>query len=726
MQLPTTTILNGTWQLLPVEEFAQGYYPLDTTAWLSQDLPAHWQQHPLLEYYAGKMVYRRTFDVAPIPTDAQSATADATLRYWLRLNGTFYWSQAFFNGIDLGRHEGYFAAYEREVTAWVARENTLIVEVECPDEHDKLGKRLITGVFSHWDALDPATNPGGIWLPVELIQTGPVRTQQVLLHTERHTDATAEIRFRTTLDAATAQDITLRWVITPHNFAGAIQAVEQQRSIAAGSQTISGVFEIHDPQLWWTHDMGHPNLYHITLEVHCAGQRSDSRSSSFGIRTFHMNEWIGYLNNVRFFIKGSNYPPGDTRIATMTRAAYDQDLRLAQECHMNMLRVHAHVEHPAFYEAADAAGILLWQDFPLQWLYKHEVLPEARRQATEMVHLLYSHPSVALWCMHNEPIYIADTKDESLSSRLKVYYSVFVFSWDRDVLDTQLKQVVEAEDSTRLTVRSSGEYAIPFWHEGTDSHFYYGWYVFYGRLHTWPKIVRQFPKNIRFVTEFGSQSLPNLESSLKFLDADITKIDWDYLVARHHLQATTLDHWLEWRSAESLEQLIKITQDYQIHVNRFYIDYLRLAKYRPTGGIVPFMFHDSNPAIQWSILDYWRVPKRSYTAMQLAFSPQYCFTFLDSEHYRVAVPLELPLYVVNDAHYRVPVQVQAILYDSDSCELARIERELNVPADCMAIEFERLRLTPINIGTYRLQIEWQPEHATLLRQEYEIMVKHSN
>jgi beta-mannosidase len=715
MQLPIRTTLNGTWQLLPVEEFDQGYYALDDAAWLTQDLPAHWQQHPLLEYYAGKVLYRRTF-TKPAATNEQN-------RYWLRLNGVFYWAQPFLNGIDLGRHEGYFAPCEHEITSWIAPENTLIIEVECPDEHDKLGKRLITGVFSHWDALDPATNPGGIWLPIELIQTGPVRAKKLMLQTEQFSDEYAEVRFRTVVDALDAQDVTLRWTITPRNFAGAIQIIEQHRSLAAGSQTITGTLDIRDPQLWWTHDLGHPNLYTITLEIHCEQHCSDSLTSTFGIRTFQMKDWIAYLNNVRFFIKGSNYPPGDTRIATMTREAFDTDFQHAQACHMNMLRVHAHVEHPAFYEAADAAGILLWQDFPLQWLYTHEILPEARRQAIEMVHLLTNHPSVALWCMHNEPIYIADTRDESMLSRLKVYFSVFVFSWNRDVLDTQLKEVVETEDPTRLAVRCSGEYAIPLWHEGTDSHFYYGWYIFYGKLHTWPKMMRQFPKNIRFVTEFGSQSFPNLESSLKFMNADIQTIDWDHLIERHHFQATVMDHWLDWRSASSLEDLIEMTQNYQVHVNRFYIDYLRLAKYRPTGGIVPFMFHDSNPAVQWSILDYWRVPKQSYFAMQRAFSPQYFFTFLDAERYPVAVPIDLPLYVVNDVHHSVAVSLKAVLLDPSGQELARIERTVTLPADCMAIEIERLRLTPVSSGIHRLQLAWQPEQATMLEQEYEIIVQ---
>src|SRR6266498_1762348 len=119
-------------------------------------------------------------------------------------------------------------------------------------------------------------------------------------------------------------------------------------------------------------------------------------------------------------------------------------------------------------------------------------------------------------------------------------------------MDTRLKQIAAAEDRTRMVVRASGEYAVPLRNDGTDTHFYFGWYMIYGQLRSWEPIIRRFPKNIRFVTEFGAQSFPNIESCAHFIDSDIRKIDWNSLVERHHFQPEMLDYWLHWRSAQSL------------------------------------------------------------------------------------------------------------------------------------------------------------------------------
>ncbi len=81
-------------------------------------------------------------------------------------------------------------------------------------------------------------------------------------------------------------------------------------------------------------------------------------------------------------------------------------MRLAKDANLDFLRVHAHISRAELYDAADGQGLLLWQDLPLQWGYARSVRAQARRQAREAVDLLAHHPSVVMWCGHNEPLAI--------------------------------------------------------------------------------------------------------------------------------------------------------------------------------------------------------------------------------------------------------------------------------------------------------------------------------
>ena len=58
-------------------------------------------------------------------------------------------------------------------------EHLLAIEVACARQTDRMAKRNITGVFQHWDCIDPGWNPGGIWRPVRLERTGPVRISRL-------------------------------------------------------------------------------------------------------------------------------------------------------------------------------------------------------------------------------------------------------------------------------------------------------------------------------------------------------------------------------------------------------------------------------------------------------------------------------------------------------------------------------------------------------------------
>ena len=665
-----TTSLNGTWHILPVDEFRDRY---PDEGWLEIQVPGHWQQHEGLQSYVGKVVYRTSFPFRRAPGK----------RYRLRLNGVFYRSTVYLNDRRLGDNEGYFFPQEYEVTGILSGNNTLVVEVECPDEEDKARKTMITGVFSHWDAMDPEANPGGIWLPVGIVGSGEVCIKESRLSVESASGELARIDARVVLDSRSPASASLRVAFSPHNFDGDAQVFHKDVELSAGSNVVSVPLLLEKPRLWWTHDQGFPHLYRVTVEVRSVESKSPSDRVEFnyGVRTFEMRDWTAYLNGRRMFIKGNNYGPGDTRIATMNQERCWRDLELARDAHMNMLRLHAHVDHPAFYEAADELGMLIWQDFPLQWSYSKEILPEALRQVELMVRQLYNHPSVVIWCTHNEPGIQPEPNGRRWWWVARTLFSLQFYNWNRDRMDGQLKRRVEELDDTRFVVRSSGEWRLPLLRQGTDSHLYYGWY----RRQDPAVKLESMARRLKFVTEFGAQSFPNHESSIRFMDSELARVDWERLEKRHSLQREIMDQWLDLGSFKDLQELIDASQEYQTALNRSYIDRLRCQKYRPVGGVLAFCFHDPNPAVQWSVLDYWRVPKRSYYHMQRAFHPQYVFALLEGREFPVGKEIPVPIYIVNDSpegYDEVAVSVEILSAHGERTTHAEFSSAL--PADCEA------------------------------------------
>ena len=57
-------------------------------------------------------------------------------------------------------------------------------------------------MFSHWDNLDPDWNPGGIWRPVRLRDTGPVRIKWLRALCTEATETRGRLLLDVTLDRA--------------------------------------------------------------------------------------------------------------------------------------------------------------------------------------------------------------------------------------------------------------------------------------------------------------------------------------------------------------------------------------------------------------------------------------------------------------------------------------------------------------------------------------------
>ena len=231
------------------------------------------------------------------------------------------------------------------------------------------------------------------------------------------------------------------------------------------------------PPLWWPWRHGAQPRVHVEVRVEVDGVRSDHRRLTTAFRDVTVRDWQWWVNGEPIFVMGANHGPTRMALADATREELARDVELAKLANLDLLRVHAHVTRPEFYEAADAAGLLLWQDFPLQWGYSRGARKQAARQARKMVDRLGHHPSIGIWCAHNEPLAVDFQPGEPVAPKAaaRVGASMFLPSWNKDVLDRSVSHAIHRADPTRTVVVHSGVFP-GVGSGGTDSHLYFGWY----------------------------------------------------------------------------------------------------------------------------------------------------------------------------------------------------------------------------------------------------------
>jgi beta-mannosidase len=632
----------------------------DDTGWAPITVPGHWRSTAGFADADGPLLHRCRFD---------AAAPAAGRRAWLTFDGLFYQGDIWLDGGYLGDTEGYFLPHTFEVTDALRdrSEHALAVELTCTPQHGSSSKRNITGVFQHWDCLDPQWNPGGIWRPVRLTETGPVRigTLRVLC-----TEASAEravLTLLAVLDSDGPRRVRLRTEV------GALEH-EAGQSLAAGTNEVSWTVTVDRPALWWPRALGEAVLHDVRVAVALTGADdgtgadarggdgvtaaiSDERRLRIGLRSMRLRRWIASVNGERLFLKGANLGPTRMALAEATPGDLRRDVDLAVDAGLDLLRVHAHVTRPELYDAADEAGLLLWQDMPLQWGYARSIRRQAVRQARAMVDLLGHHPSIAVWCGHNEPgsadgaDHVTGSRSATLAVAARMTADQQLPTWNRSVLDGSVKRALQKADGSRPVVAHSGVAPHLPQLDGTDSHLWFGWYT--GDERDLPAFARRFPRMVRFVTEFGAQAVPSGDGAAFAEPERWPDLDWDRLEHSHSLQKAVFDlrvppdgyaTFAGWRDA---------TQRYQATLVRRHVEEMRRLKYRPTGGFAQFLFADGHPGVTWSVLDHDRRPKLGYGALREACRP--VIVVADRLPVTVATgdPLALDVHVVSDL--RTPI-----------------------------------------------------------------------
>jgi beta-mannosidase len=635
----TSLDLAGQWRVTKATDDAlRTSVGLDTDdeEWPTIQVPSHWQSHPLFATENGPLLYRKDFEL-DVPNEGE--------RRFIVVDGLFYQGDVWLDGAYLGDPEGYFIHHAYDITALASLDNehVLAVGATCSPQRDKKAKRNITGVFQHWDCIDPDFNPGGIWRGVRIERSGPVRIDALRVLCRDANEARANVRLSARLDSN--NELAVRIVTYVNN-----QVVEEiEKSLASGINTLDWDIDIDEPKLWWPWSMGQQNLTDIRVEVIHNGIVSHSVSRRTGLREVAVQDWVYSINGERIFLKGANLAPTRAMLGDANESELRRDIELAREAGLDLVRVHGHISRTELYDAADELGMLIWQDFPLQWGYARQIRREAVRQAEEAVNILGHHPSIMTWCAHNEPFTFNVTPGESFDfKKMAVPFLAGhqLPSWNKSVLDRWVKRSFEKADVTRPVIAHSGVLPHLPTLDGTDSHLYFGWY--HGNERDLPSFAAKIPRLMRFVSEFGAQAIPE---STEFIDtSEWPVLDWENLENKFGMQRGNFENHCPASAFDSFDDWRVATQVYQADVIRYHIETLRRLKYRPTGGFCMFALNDAMPMVSWSVLDHNRVPKLGYTALAEACRPVIVTADRLPQSMRPGDQVRIALHVVSDLH----------------------------------------------------------------------------
>ena len=573
-----------------------------------------------------------------------NANVLAEQRVFLVCDGLDTLAQVVLNGQSLGETDNMFRQYRWDVKQLLREgDNDLLILFRSPVEYvsARQKERPLHGVAQAidggphlrkapcqfgWD-WGPQLPPIGIWKDIRLQGRSAACLQDVHLR-QRHADGVVTLEAALTVERWQYAPLTAQLCVTAPDG----EIFESRASVVEDTQALQ--VTIAHPQLWWPNGYPSPSrseqpLYQVNVELTARGRVHDQRAYKVGLRTLELrqekDEWgqsfTFIVNGVPIFAKGSNWIPADSFPTRISDAHLERLIHDAAATHHNMLRVWGggFYEEERFYDLCDRYGILVWQDFVFSCsvypLADEAFLANVHAEVVENVRRLRHRASLALWCGNNEMEWgwVEWGWDKPEIQDLKAAYDRFFHH--------TLPKWCAAEDPDCPYWPSSPSSDTPFndpnGEDKGDAHY---WGVWHGGM-PFSAYRDRYP---RFMSEFGFQSLPSLETVRTY--ADESEWNMTSYVMEHHQRnasgnAKIIGHLSDhFRMPTDFESLVYVTQVLQAEAIRFGVEHWRRNRHRVSGALY-WQLNDCWPVASWASLDYFGRWKALHYAARRFFAP---------------------------------------------------------------------------------------------------------
>ncbi|MBO0947906.1 malectin domain-containing carbohydrate-binding protein [Fibrella forsythiae] len=386
------------------------------TDWRTVDVPHNWDDYAGYRRLThgnrhGYAWYRKSFTVKSQPAEK---------RYFLYFEGVGSYATVWLNGQQVGAHAGGRTTFTIDITNAIRlnnQANLLAVRADHPAMISDLP--WVCGGCSDDRGFSEGSQPLGIFRPVHLLITAPVRIEPFGVHVwndSTTTAARAQLHLETEIKNYGSQVRSVTLVSRLIDKRGNT-VVEQTKNavIQPGQMTVIRQEPpvVANPQLW---SVEHPYLYTLVSEVIEKGKPIDRQTTPYGIRWI---EWIigkapgqnrFLLNGKPVFINGiAEYEHLLGKSHAFSAEQIKSRVQQIKAAGFNAFR-DAHQPHNLRYQTAwDSLGMLWWTQLSAHvWYDTPAFRQNFKTLLTEWVRERRNNPSVVLWGLQNESKLPAD------------------------------------------------------------------------------------------------------------------------------------------------------------------------------------------------------------------------------------------------------------------------------------------------------------------------------
>ena len=388
-----TTDFSTDWRFHPGDAEGAEQIDFDDAGWTEVVLPHSWNAEdtftPGRGYYRGAGWYRKRFDLP-----AESAGKKAFVEFGAGFAVADVWINAQFAGHFMGG----FTGFQVDATPFVGQgENLVAVKLDNSHDPDVLPGKEVPDYNLYGGLYREATLviKDRLYIPQHGVTiTTPsvwsyVATVCVEVAVQNEDDDAKECACAVSVNAPNGNTVA---------------EARETRQIEAQSGAVFTLElpEIPDPALW---SPDSPNIHTAHVAVTHGTSVKDSIAVRFGIRWFRFAEQKGFaLNGRRLQLRGVNrhqdYPGLGNAVP---RRLQVRDAELIKEMGANFVRTSHYPQHPAFLDACDRLGILVYEEIASwQHIGGERFFDNAEAMLREMIARDKNHPSIILWGLLNE------------------------------------------------------------------------------------------------------------------------------------------------------------------------------------------------------------------------------------------------------------------------------------------------------------------------------------